>query len=332
MADVNFDELFGSFSAKDALAATESKKTSFSGNPNLYKPSINDEKCPDKNYRALGRFIPFFSEGKWRTTVMRWECFLKDVNDQNGIFVVSPKTNGKSCPIRNLSYQLYKSENAVDKANSKKINVYQQYYALFEVVKDVQHPEYNGKVFIYQFGQKINDKLEAAMQDTEFSEGFNPFDLYNGKLFEINLTKGEQKVNGRDVANYDKCGFIDKTAPIHFGDGQTLVADDRDSQKAFFEWLENGAPKISEYFWKEWDAETTEKVNSLLATYKSGYVAPRTTASQAQEAVNIVTESPVSTPRSSTPKVVESVPEVSVEEESAVSADDESWINSVLNG
>ena len=166
MADVNFNELFGSFSAADALAATETKKNSNFSSEGLYKPSIKDEKCTDMNYRALVRFIPFYHEGNWRTTVSRWECYLKDVNGDNGIFVVSPKTNGQKCPMRTLSYKLYSSDSAIDKNNSKKISVYQQYYALVEVVKDVQHPEYNGKVFIYQFGQKINDKIENVMKST----------------------------------------------------------------------------------------------------------------------------------------------------------------------
>ena len=282
MSAVNFNELFGSFSAADALAATETKKTSGFSNGELYKPSIKDDKCKDMNYRSLVRFIPFYHEGKWRTTLSRWECWLKDVNGENGIFVVSPKTAGKNCPMRNLSYKLYTSDNAIDKANSKKINVYQQYYALVEVVKDVQHPEYDGKVFIYQFGQKINDKLEA-------------------------------------------CRFIDKTAPIHFGDGQTLTQDDPETQKAFLDWLDKDAPKIKNYLWKEWDAETTEKVNSILATYKSGYVAPRTTTAVAKETVKNVPETPVSTP------VIETTMKEEPVQETTISEDDDAWINSVLN-
>ena len=352
MAEVNFNELFGSFSAADALAATETNNTSsFSGRADLYKPSIKDEKCTDQNYRALVRFIPFFHEGKWRTTVSRWECFLKDVNGGNGIFVVSPKTDNKKCPMRALSYKLYTSDSAIDKENSKKIQVYQQYYALIEVVKDVQHPEYDGKVFIYQFGQKINDKLENAMKSTEFTDGFNPFALYDGRLFEINLTKDASKKmdnSNRAVANYDACRFIEKTAPIHFTVGEerkTLLPDDRESQKAFFEWLENGAPKIKDYFWKEWDSETTAKVNANLATYTSGYVAPRTPVANAQETLSqatrstTTTSSPVSVPE--TPKsVIDDMPDFTSgkgvdddlpPEDATVSTDDDDWINSVLN-
>lgn len=343
--EVNFNELFGNFSAADALAATETNNTSsYTGRAGLYKPSIKDEKCTDQNYRALIRFIPFFHEGKWRTTVSRWECFLKDVNGENGIFVVSPKTDNKKCPMRALSYKLYTSNSAIDKENSKKIQVYQQYYALIEVVKDVQHPEYDGKFFIYQFGQKINDKLENAMTSTEFTEGFNPFALYDARLFEINMTKDASKKmdnSNKAVANYDACRFIEKTAPIHFNVGdeiRTLSATDKESQKAFFNWLENDAPKIKEYFWKEWDAETTAKVNANLATYTSGYVAPRTTTAAARETVNTATtSSPI--PQAAPAEPVyndEDMPDFTGEgndtDTASVSTEDDDWINSVLNG
>ena len=343
MADVNFNELFGSFSAADALAATETKKTTGFSSDGLYKPSIKDEKCTDMNYRALVRFIPFYHEGKWRTTVSRWECFLKDVNGENGVFVVSPKTNGQKCPMRTLSYKLYTSDSAIDKTNSKKIQVYQQYYALVEVVKDIQHPEYNGKVFVYQFGQKINDKIENAMKSTEFTEGCNPFDLYNGRLFEINLTKDStKKLEGdgnRIVTNYDACRFTEKGAPIHFPVGDetwTLTSDNKESQKAFFNWLEKET-KIKDYFWKEWDAETTAKVNKNLASYTSGYVAPRTPVASAQETVATATMNTTHTPEPA--PVVPSTPVTSLDdmddfpsdEPSSVSTEDDDWINSVLN-
>jgi hypothetical protein len=334
MANVNFNELFGSFSAADALAATESKPSSNYSNDGLYKPSIKDEKCTDQNYRALVRFIPFYNEGKWRTTVSRWECFLKDVNGDNGVFVVSPKTNGQKCPMRTLSYKLYTSDSAIDKANSKKIQVYQQYYALVEVVKDVQHPEYDGKVFVYQFGQKINDKIENAMKSTEFTEGFNPFDLYSGRLFEINLTKDTTKKmegdNNRTITNYDACRFTEKSSPIHFPVGNetmTLTADNKESQKAFFNWLENET-KIKDYFWKEWDAETTAKVNANLATYTSGYVAPRTPVATAHEEISDVSVKVDNHQEEETNVSIDDLPSEDIE---SVSADDDAWINSVLN-
>lgn len=330
MGNLNLDELFGGFTAADALAETESKKKSFTSFEGLYKPSIKDEKCKDQNYRALVRFVPFIHENKVKTTVERWECFLKDVDGNNGIFVVSPKTAGKNCPMRAMSYKLYKSDNAIDVANSKKISVYQQWYAIVEVVKDSQHPEFEGKHYIYQFGAKIHDKIEDAMRGSEYKDPINPFDFFNARLFEINLSKDNKKMdNGREVTNYDSCGFIEKTAPIHFGDGMTLTTD-TESKKAFMQWLETDAPKISDYFYKEWDAETTEKVNTNLATYVSGYSAPKTTVAKAKEIVN-----DIETPSKKTAPAPKKEVTLEVEEDEGtqeVSTDDDAWVDSILNG
>lgn len=333
----NLDDLF-SFTAADALAETESKKKSFSSFEGLYKPSIKDEKCKDQNYRSLIRFIPFIHENKVKTTVERWECFLKDVNDQNGIFVVSPKSAGKNCPMRQMSYKLYKSDNAIDVANSKKINVYQQWYAIVEVIKDGQHPEYEGKHFIYQFGAKIQQKIEDAMKGSEYKDAINPFDFFNARCFEINLTKDNKKMdNGREPMNYDSCGFVEKTAPIHFTDSEGNVltlTTDTDSKKAFMDWLENRAPKITNYFFKEWDAETTEKVNTNLATFVSGYTAPKSSVSKAKEIVNEIEDEST---KKTAPKA-KPVKEVIVDEDDEendtqdVSGDDDAWVDSILNG
>ena len=325
----NFDELF-IFTAADALSVTESKKTSFTNKYETYRPSIKDEKCQDETYRALVRFIPFVYENKMRTTIERWECYLKDVNGDNAVFVVSPKTVGKTCPMRTLSWKLHESDNAIDKANSKKINVYQQWYALVEIVKDVQHPEYEGKYMIYQFGAKIYDKIKEAMKGSDYTDPINPFDFNDAPLFEIKLTKGNQKMdNGAAVANYDGCKFIPKTAPLHFGDGMTFDGS-MEMKTAFIDWLEKDAPQINNYQWKEWSDEITEKVNTNLATFTNSYSAPRTTVAKAKESIaNIVDTTPTSTKSvdmRSTPSVDDfDLPEGNVSE------DDDAWVDSILN-
>jgi hypothetical protein len=324
----NLDELF-SFTVADALAETESKKTSFTNKFETYRPSIKDEKCQDETYRALVRFVPHMYENKLRTTIERWECYLKDVNGDNGVFVVSPKTIGKACPMRSLSWKLHESENAIDKTNSKKINVYQQWYALVEIVKDVQHPEYEGKFMIYQFGSKIFDKITEAMKGSDYTDPINPFDVNDTQLFEIKLTKGNQKMdNGSIVANYDGCKFIPKTAPLHFGDCLTFDGS-MEMKKAFVEWLEKDAPKINNYQWKEWSEELTEKVNTNLATFISGYSAPRTPVAKAKEAIaNIVDTTPTYSTNTRKTTDVENVEIPS----GGLTDDDDAWVDSILNG
>lgn len=327
MSNINYDDLFA-FTAEDALTVTESKKQT--GSSDIYKPSIKDEKCKDGNYRSLVRFMPFIYEDKVRTTIERWECFLKDVNGENGIFVVSPKTIGKKCPIREMGWKLHSSDSGIDQANSKKINVYQQWYALVEIVKDVQHPELDGTFKIYQFGKKIYEKIESALKGSEFSDAINPFHFLSANLFEINLTKGSQKMDGiHEVAEYGACKFIDKKAPLHYGEKDDLktVEQTRESMDAYIEWLKTNAPKINNYQWKDWDQTTIEKVNQNLATYTSSYSAPRTTVASANEVMQDVINN-------------QNKPEQKVASETIMEAentgdvitpnDDDEWLQSVL--
>ena len=133
--------------------------------------------------------------------------------------------------------------------------------------------------------------------------------------------------NGGIVANYDGCKFIPKTAPLHFGDGMTFDGS-METKKAFIEWLENDAPKINNYQWKEWSEELTEKVNTNLATFTSGYTAPRTTAVKAKEAIQNIAD------MNSTPKNVETKSSIVDDDipESSASMDDDDWVNSILEG
>lgn len=326
MSSIDYDQLWG-MSTEDALSLTKSEKKSF-GIDGLYKPNYKDEKCKDNHYRALIRFMPFIYEDQVKTTIERWECYLKDVNDNNGIFVVSPKTIGKKCPIREVGWKLYSSDSAIDKANSKKINVYQQWYALIEVVKDVQHPEYNGTFMIYQFGKKIHDKIENALKGSEFSAAINPFHFLNAPLFEINITKSTQKMdNGKEVADYEACKFLPDQAPIHFGNKDEIktLVQSRESMDAYINWLATDAPKINDFQWKDWDQATIDKVNHNLATYSSSYVAPRTTVAAANEAVQEILNNQNS-PDSREPVA----PTAEPQEEVIQTDDDDAWLKSVL--
>ena len=191
--------------------------------------------------------------------------------------------------------------------------------------------------------------LWKAKQIQEQNKGSYLYVVYT-KALKRYMSDGIKQVGLREsnVANYDACRFIEKTAPIHFTVGEekmTLEADNRESQKAFFNWLEKDAPKIKDYFWKEWDTETTEKVNANLATYTSGYSAPRTTTAAAKEAVNAATTTttkPVEPAAVSKPVEddlpPDDMPDFTGEgttqipaDETPVSTDDDDWINSVLN-
>ena len=70
------------------------------------------------------------------------------------------------------------------------------------IVSDPANPSNNGKVFLYDFGKKIMDKVMDVMQP-QFpgEEPVNPFDFWSGADFELKIT------NVAGYRNYDKSSF-----------------------------------------------------------------------------------------------------------------------------
>lgn len=83
------------------------------------------------------------------------------------------------------------------------------------VVSDPANPENEGKVFLFQYGKKIFDKLKEAMNPQFPGEvPVNPFDMWAGATFKLKI----RKVDG--YRNYDKSEF-DDPAPL-FDDDKKL--------------------------------------------------------------------------------------------------------------
>jgi len=95
------------------------------------------------------------------------------------------------------------------------------YIANIYVVKDTSgDPSNNGKVFLYKFGAKIFEKLNAAMHPEFDNEvALNPFDLWDGANFNLNIGK----VAG--YRNYDKSAFAAPTPVIVDSKGKANDAE-----------------------------------------------------------------------------------------------------------
>jgi hypothetical protein len=76
------------------------------------------------------------------------------------------------------------------------------------VVSDSKHPEKEGKVFLFKYGQKIFDKVVGALTpEFEDEKPLNPFDPAEGANFKLKM----RKVEG--YSNFDKSEF-DKPAEV----------------------------------------------------------------------------------------------------------------------
>ena len=97
---------------------------------------------------------------------------------------------GQNDPVGEVNTKLWNSGLDSDKEIARKQKRRLHYVANILVVSDPAHPENEGRVFLYQFGKKIFDKMMDVMQPQfQDEEPINPFDFWNGANFKVKITK-----------------------------------------------------------------------------------------------------------------------------------------------
>lgn len=222
------------------------------GNKN-YKDERKWRPTVDKagNGYAVLRFLPA-GEGQDLPFVKYWDHGFKGPTGKWYI-EKSLTTIGQDDPVGELNSYLW---NLVDddKSPSRKQAREQKrrlhYASNILVVSDPGNPANEGKVFIYEYGKKIFDKIMDAMQPQFADEDpINPFDFWDGANFKLKI----RQVEG--YRNYDKSEFDSKTP---------LSEDD-----AYLEGIYNSMHPIQEYLdpttFKTY-AELKTKLDSVLGT------------------------------------------------------------------
>ena len=219
----------------------------------VYKPTADDGK--DGTYKALIRFVPN-PENPRKSLIQKYVHWLTNSNG-DGKLVDSPQTVGEHCPIADVFWKLRKSDSAVDRKSSEKLKRRQQYYSLIKIVKDPQNPELEGTYKVFKFGYKIKEKIDSELKP-DFGEPTQVFDLFEGKNFELVITRqGEYN-------NYDKSKFSANTSAIVMGDAP---AERSQETMAVIKTELEAAPSLATYDYKAWDEDTRAFVNNVLRMY-----------------------------------------------------------------
>jgi hypothetical protein len=148
-------------------------------------------------------------------------------------------TRNEKCPVCEENTLLWNSGIEDNKAIVRGVNGQAgrkrklSYISNILVVKDKDHPENDGKVFLYKYGAKIFGKIEdASKPEFEDSQVINPFDMWEGANFKLKIA------NVEGYRNYDKSIFeaptqVDKSEAVmeeiynKLYSLQAFVADDQ---------------------------------------------------------------------------------------------------------
>jgi hypothetical protein len=122
---------------------------------------------------------------------------------------------GKECAICSSNGDLWNSgiESNKDVARKRKRRL--KYISNILVVKDPNHPENDGKVFLFRYGKKIHDKIIECIKPKFADETPNdPFDFWTGCNFRLKQSMVEQ------YPNYDRSAF---DAPSALSDDESVI-------------------------------------------------------------------------------------------------------------
>lgn len=233
----------------------ETYKPKESGGSDLYKPTADQGK--DGTYRALVRFVPN-PKNPSKSIVRKYVYWLEDGNG-NGSYYDSPSTVGDSCPVQDLFFKLRNSDSAVDRKMSENLKRREVFYSLVQIIKDPNNPDMEGKVKVFKYGYKVKQKIDEEL-NPQFDEPTQVFDIFEGKNFELVITKQ----GGYNA--YDSSKFQGKRSAMTVN-GKEIENNAGDKQKVMD--LLSEAPDLSAFDYKKWDEDTRNKVEGLLQQYRS---------------------------------------------------------------
>ena len=204
----NRDNISKLIKAAEATSSGGDKKSY--ADDRIWKPTVDKA----GNGYAVIRFLPA-PEGQDLPWVRYWDHGFKG---PTGLWYIenSLTSIGQNDPVGELNSRLWNTGNDSDKEKARSQKRRLHYVTNILVLQDPSSPENEGKVFIYQFGKKIFDKIMDVMQP-QFAdeEPMNPFDFWEGADFKLKIR------NVEGYRNYDKSEF-DKPSPLHSSDEAKL--------------------------------------------------------------------------------------------------------------
>ena len=201
----------------DITALVEAAKESAGGSKfekedtsHIWKPTVDKA----GNGYAVIRFLPAEGDVPW---VRYWDHGFK--GDTGKWYIEKSLTSlGQADPLGEFNAKLWNSGNEDDRATVRKQKRRLHYVVNIQVVSDPSAPHNEGKVFLYQFGKKIFDKIQDLMQPQFPGETpCDPFDLWAGADFQLKI----RQLDG--YRNYDKSEFK-APSPLVDGDEVQLQA------------------------------------------------------------------------------------------------------------
>lgn len=212
----SFTQLKNSRKAQlEKLTADLSKKTTYensSQDSRFWKPTVDKA----GNGYAVIRFLPT-APGEDTPVIKYWDHSFKG---PGGWYIEKSLTTlGQKDPVSEYNTQLWATElkenrDIVSNAQKRRLHYISNIY----IVKDPANPENEGKVFLYQYGKKVYDKINEKLEPVfEDETPVFVFDFWEGANFKLKIQTEKGKDGSQKYRSYDKSEW-DVPSALHEDD------------------------------------------------------------------------------------------------------------------
>lgn len=300
----NFDDFFNV--AKPVVQEQQS------GPLTEFKP--NPKKGQNGVFEAVVRFLPNPKDPANKSIITKYYARIEHPTTQVARNIDCPSTVGQPDPIQNTFFALRNAANPVLQENSKQFSRKQQSASLIQVISCKSDPSLVNKILVWKYGVKILDKLNSEM-NPPMGEGHNPFNLFTGRPFSVNV----KEVSG--YPNYDACQFFDlpieqsgMRISVNNAQGQPQVAvvttatiATEQGKAAVFNYLKENAPDTDKYEYHSWTTEETEFVNECIRIYSNPQASIQAKAAAANPGLAQVATQPMAAQTAAQPVQVPTI-------------------------
>jgi len=180
--------------------ASSNTQQKSSGDDRFWKPTIDKA----GNGSAIIRFLPA-PPGEDVPFARYWDHGFQG---PGGWYIEKSLTTlGQDDPVSEYNSKLWNSGIEANKEIARKQKRRLHHVSNILVVSDPGNPDNEGKVFLYEYGKKIFDKLNDMMHPQfDDEDPINPFDMWEGANFRLRIR------NVEGYRNYDKSAFDSPSA------------------------------------------------------------------------------------------------------------------------
>lgn len=250
----------------------EGIENDYVSDPNMYAPTLEDEKAVNREYKSHVRFLKnprrTATNGK-KNIISKYVVFIQNPNNPNSKMMVDDISHINRDNIITNAFFHTRNSKSLAMQNMGKQNFSRRSYnwTLVKIEKDSQHPELDNKIKVMRFANQIDEIMTKALENKP-EDGIIA-KLYSDPIkgFKFILNINEKEVDNKNeegkkfmMTNYTDSRFVDQSSVLQFDEVPADWHTSKEGMAKMFQHINENCPVLEDYEAKMWDEETENMV------------------------------------------------------------------------